>query len=89
MATEFDMKKTPLLKFPAQPVPETEAIPRKGPGKLITFRHRWRLYFDKFGCRSCHRKNVRHASHGLCRRCKKLVANRLRVTAAEFSRSLR
>jgi hypothetical protein len=37
MATEFDMKNTPLLKFPAQPVPGTEAIPRKESGKLIVF----------------------------------------------------
>ena len=47
---------------------------------------KWSLYFEKWGCRMCHRKNVGHASSGYCGRCHSLVALRLAAIKRNFYR---
>jgi hypothetical protein len=45
-------------------------------------RHKWRLYFEKWGCRKCERKRVNHASSGHCAACH----NRLQMRLAQIKR---
>ena len=47
---------------------------------------KWSLFFEKWGCRTCHRKNVAHASSGCCARCHNLVAQRLAAIKRDFYR---
>lgn len=49
-------------------------------------RRKWSLYFEKWGCRMCNRKNVSHAGSGQCQRCHILVFQRLRAIRAEYER---
>ncbi len=50
-------------------------------------RRKWSLYFEKWGCRMCSRKNVSHAATGHCARCHNLVAGRLALIKAEYERN--
>lgn len=50
-------------------------------------RRKWALYFEKYGCRGCHRKNVSHIGTGHCRTCHSLIVGRLRQLKAEYERS--
>jgi Zn finger protein HypA/HybF involved in hydrogenase expression len=38
---------------------------------------KWRLYFEKWGCRMCSQKTVLHAGSGCCEKCNRLVTQRL------------
>jgi hypothetical protein len=39
---------------------------------------RFRLYFDRYGCVRCERKNAMYACSGLCMHCLGLVSDRLK-----------
>jgi hypothetical protein len=39
-------------------------------------RHRWRIYFEKFGCRECH-EITDHMGRGYCSKCTQLISQRL------------
>jgi len=47
-------------------------------------RRRWSLYFEKWGCRRCDRKDVGHAGGGYCDRCHSLFFGRLVRIKREF-----
>lgn len=49
-------------------------------------RRKWSLYFDKFGCRMCHRKGLPYMSTGHCTTCHGLLANRLGQIKREYDR---
>jgi hypothetical protein len=46
------------------------------------------MYFEKYGCIACRRKNASYASHGLCRACSGLIGDRLRRTDAKMQKRL-
>lgn len=49
-------------------------------------RTKWSLYFEKWGCRMCHRKNVGHLGTGHCTRCHHLIRDRLNQLKLEYER---
>lgn len=49
-------------------------------------RRKWSLYFEKYGCRTCHRKNVSNFGTGHCQPCYQLIAQRLKQLRAEYER---
>jgi hypothetical protein len=50
-------------------------------------RQKGRLYFEKWGCKRCDRKNVSHASNGFCARCQRIIWQRLAQIKIEFDRA--
>ena len=56
--------------------------------KLLPRSHhfRMRLYFERYGCISCHHKRRAYGSNGLCRCCSALVRDRLVATDARLRR---
>jgi hypothetical protein len=48
---------------------------------------KWRLYFEKWGCRMCNRKTVMHASGGCCERCNSLVTQRLSQIKRDYEKA--
>jgi hypothetical protein len=50
---------------------------------------RLRLYFDKYGCICCHRKDRAYGSNGLCRACNWTVCERLRLMDARLQRQFK
>jgi hypothetical protein len=64
--------------------PEPDFLPREIDYQVrraqdVFERHKWPLYFEKWGCRMCRRKkNVSHAAGGCCSRCYHIVTTRLR-----------
>ncbi len=49
-------------------------------------RHRWTLFFERHGCRDCHRKKVLHAGTGYCERCRNRVVYRLKAIERELAK---
>lgn len=50
-------------------------------------RRKWSIYFDKWGCRVCARKNVSHYGTGHCQRCYMVIQSRLKQIKAEWDES--
>jgi hypothetical protein len=38
--------------------------------QTVSEQKRWSLYFDRWGCLACQRRNVPHASNGMCEECR-------------------
>ena len=47
---------------------------------------RFRLYFDRYGCVRCARKNVIYGCNGLCLPCVGIITNRLKQTDRQMRR---
>lgn len=67
------------------PAVETREIIVRTQRPLTVFdRKKWSLYFEKWGCRTCGKKNVGHGSNGHCAACNTLANNRLQQIKREF-----
>jgi hypothetical protein len=56
--------------------------------KLMPRRYffRLRIYFEKYGCMSCHRKKVEYHSYGTCKYCNTRIAERLKAIDLKLKR---
>ena len=61
---------------------------RKRVEKLLPryYHFRLRLYYETYGCISCHHKDRAYGSNGLCRPCHTKIGDRLRSTDARLQR---
>lgn len=50
-------------------------------------RRKWALYFEKWGCQHCGKKNVGHGSNGHCRKCHTLISQRMAQIKREYDRA--
>ena len=50
-------------------------------------RVKWRLYFEKWGCRKCEKKTVNHASTGHCSSCEQRLRIRMRRIKRDYLRA--
>ena len=62
---------------------EGEHVPRSR-AKTVFQSRQWSLYFEKWGCRTCHKKNVAHSNNGFCLRCSDLFAGRIKTLEKQF-----
>jgi hypothetical protein len=69
--------------IPADFQPRDVANDARIRGNVFEIR-KWTLYFEKWGCRMCRRKNVSHLGGGCCKRCHELVSGRLAKIKRDF-----
>ena len=50
-------------------------------------REKWVLYFEKWGCRMCGKKNVIHSSTGHCETCRARLFHRLKQIKRDYERA--
>jgi hypothetical protein len=50
------------------------------------YHHRFRFYFDRYGCIRCKRKNIMYGCSGLCVECLPLIEGRLKQIDKEMRR---
>ena len=50
------------------------------------YHFRMRLYFERYGCISCHQKRRQYGANGLCRCCSDVIRDRLHTTDAKLRR---
>ncbi len=50
------------------------------------YHFRLRLYYQRYGCISCKRKDKVYGSNGLCKDCERLISDRLRYADARLKR---
>lgn len=63
----------------------SRSVQRQVEALLPSYYHkRFRLYFGRYGCVRCNRKNVRHAGNGLCEHCIGLIGDRLKRLDAKL-----
>jgi hypothetical protein len=53
------------------------------------YHRRFRMYFERYGCVRCSRKNAIYAGTGLCERCLGLISDRLERVDAKLKMTLR
>ena len=46
-------------------------------------RRRWAVYFERWGCLTCHRKKVMHGGNGFCPTCRLRIVYRLKAIERE------
>ena len=66
-------------------LPKDEAVELRRRQNMFEQR-KWILYFEKFGCRMCHRKKMSHAGTGHCEACYVLIHSRLKEIKLEYER---
>ena len=64
-------------KLVAQQIRRLQTIPQQ---------KKWPRYYDRFGCRECHRKTRPHGSSGYCHPCLVKITNRLKQVVAELEK---
>lgn len=65
----------------------TKEIVKKIEDLLPYYYHvRFRLYFDRYGCVRCARKNVIYRCNGLCEPCVGMITNRLKWADRQMKR---
>jgi hypothetical protein len=50
-------------------------------------RHKWILYFEKWGCQRCERKKINHASKGYCSGCYARLHSRLARIKSDYEKT--
>lgn len=68
---------------------EPDFLPKKEAGELrrhlnMFEQRKWSLYFEKWGCRMCHRKKVAYCGTGHCNTCHSLLTARLKMLKREY-----
>jgi hypothetical protein len=72
------------LEHDFQPREVAIAIRRR---RTVFESRKWRLYFEKWGCRMCSQKTVLHVSGGCCQRCTSLVTQRLSQIKRDYEKA--
>jgi hypothetical protein len=52
--------------------------------QTVPERKKWSLYFERYGCLSCHKQDHSHASSGLCTPCHGRIFKQLKEIVAEL-----
>ena len=52
--------------------------------QTVPERKKWRIFFERHGCLSCHKQDQPHASSGLCNVCHGLVFRQLKQIVSEL-----
>ena len=64
-------------KLVAQQIRRLQTIPQQ---------KKWPRYYERFGCRECHRKSRPHGSSAYCHSCRVKITNRLKQVVAELDK---